>query len=127
MKSVCLDFDGVIHSYVSPWTKPEVIPDPPIPGAFAFIRQLLDFGFGVYLLSARMKTAESRDAVYQWFLDQGMDQPTLSRIIFSDTKPGAVLYIDDRGFRFEGEWPTMEFINSFRPWTLPGGKNQDWK
>jgi len=36
---LCLDFDGVIHSYSSGWKGADVIPDPPVPGAFDFIRR----------------------------------------------------------------------------------------
>ena len=34
---ICLDFDGVIHSYTSGWKGAAVIPDPPVPGALEFI------------------------------------------------------------------------------------------
>ena len=34
---LCLDFDGVIHSYSSGWKGADVIPDPPVPGALRFI------------------------------------------------------------------------------------------
>lgn len=127
MKSVCLDFDGVIHSYTSPWTSPEEIPDPPMPGAFEFIYRLINSDFRVVISSARFSSSCSIDAVKQWFLKHGLHSWVLSQIVFSAIKPGAVIYIDDRGFQFKGEWPSIEFIENFKPWTLPGGKNAEWK
>ena len=38
---VCLDFDGVIHSYSSGWKGPREIPDPPVPGAIRWIREFV--------------------------------------------------------------------------------------
>lgn len=31
-------------------------------------------------------------------------------------KPPAHLTIDDRGLTFDGTWPTIEFIEAFKPW-----------
>ena len=35
---LCLDFDGVIHSYASGWKGADVIPDAAVPGAMEFLR-----------------------------------------------------------------------------------------
>ena len=34
---ICVDFDGVIHSYKSGWRGVAVIPDPPVPGAIEWL------------------------------------------------------------------------------------------
>jgi hypothetical protein len=38
---LCLDFDGVIHSFKSGWKGAGKIPDPPVEGAIEWIRSLL--------------------------------------------------------------------------------------
>ena len=46
---LCLDFDGVLHSYTSGWKGARVIPDPPVEGAIDFLsRALDDFRVAVY-------------------------------------------------------------------------------
>ena len=49
---LCLDFDGVIHSYTSGWKGADVIPDPPVPGAMAFLWDATDH-FRVAIFSSR--------------------------------------------------------------------------
>lgn len=139
MKAVCLDFDGVIHDSRTPWQGFNVIPDPPVPGAFAFIRELLTAGFDVYICSCRFRRttdfgdspnlagARGLEATVEWFKKHGAQdliewamgpksegQPGLYFVI---EKPVALLYIDDRGFHFEGQFPTVEWCQNFRTWT----------
>jgi hypothetical protein len=40
--TVAVDFDGVIHSYASPWVNAETIPDPPVDGAIAWLNEIAD-------------------------------------------------------------------------------------
>lgn len=103
---VCIDFDGVIHSYVKPWVDPSSIPDPPVEGAFAFIEALHANGYRVVILSARAQSLDGREAIYNWLVKH--NGPTNLEI--TSTKPGAKLYIDDRGFRFCGQWPTLSEV-----------------
>ncbi len=35
--SVAVDFDGVLHSYTTPWVNAHTIPDPPVEGAIAWL------------------------------------------------------------------------------------------
>ena len=51
MKILCLDFDGVIHSFTSGWRGAGIIPDPPVPGALDFIKDATgEFVLGFALL-----------------------------------------------------------------------------
>lgn len=118
-----LDFDGVIHSYTSKWAGAEVIPDPPVPGAIAFLREATKH-FRVCIYSTRSATKAGRDAMAEWLGYHSVegDFPTgeelgwLEKVEFPETKPPALVGIDDRILTFEGKWPTMERLLAFKPW-----------
>jgi len=115
-KRVVLDFDGVVHQAITPWTTPEVIPDPPVDYAFKAIEEYVQGGYRVSIHSGRSVKIEARRAMMEWFLKQGMSPQLLEHLDFPDHKPNADLYIDDKGFQFRGTFPTVEYIDSYRPW-----------
>lgn len=116
-KTVCLDFDGVIHSYISGWL-PDVteLVDPPVEGAFKFIETLLEAGYDVAVHSSRSHKEGGIEAMKKWFLKHGMEEEIFNQINFPAFKPPAILYIDDRGYQFDGKFPTVEYIDEFKPW-----------
>jgi len=114
--TVSLDFDGVIHSYHSPWTTAEEIPDPPVVGAINKIREYLDAGLQVEILSIRAKTVEGINAIRRYLEFYGLERRYSIELEISSHKSPAILYIDDRGYHFTGEFPSVEFIRSFKPW-----------
>lgn len=116
MHGVCLDFDGVVHSYVSGWDGIDIIQDPPTPNSFESIKSYLDMGWNVYVFSVRSRLEEGRKAMREWFIRHGMDNETLEKLQFPTSKPRAVLYIDDRAYQFKGEFPTVSYIEKFKPW-----------
>lgn len=46
--------------------------------------------------------------IEQWLLKWGLDQDRLDKIQFAYAKPHCNILIDDRGYRFEGSFPSME-------------------
>ncbi len=66
LKDLCIDFDGVIHSYKSGWKGATVIPDEPVPGAIEWLVGLLDKGFQPCIYSSRSKTWFGRRAMKCW-------------------------------------------------------------
>lgn len=114
--AVCLDFDGVLHEYSSPWTTEDEIHDGPVEGAIQFIRALRAAHFRVVVLSSRARSPGGRLAIYKWLLKYGLRDHDFNYIKVTGEKVQAVLYIDDRGFHFQGEWPTIQFIKQFKPW-----------
>lgn len=115
---LCLDFDGVIHSYTSGWKGADVIPDPPVKGAFAFIRRALHH-FEVHVYSTRSNHPGGIVAMEEWFVKHGWPGTFLTGaegIIFDTQKPPALVTLDDRAITFTGEWPDMDTLKNFKPW-----------
>ena len=49
---LCVDFDGVIHSYSSGWKGANVVSDPPVDGAISFLLAAIE-QFDVCIYSSR--------------------------------------------------------------------------
>jgi hypothetical protein len=120
---LCLDFDGVIHSYASGWKGPDVIPDPPVAGAINFIRDALHH-FRVAIYSSRSGQPGGIAAMQVW-LGQHMHAHGMSEaeqlkiaaaIEWPTEKPPAAVTIDDRALTFDGTWPSMIDLIDFQPW-----------
>lgn len=62
---LCLDFDGVLHSYTSGWKGAHIILDPPVPGALEFLVNAIDT-FQVAILSSRSGQWRGRRAMKRW-------------------------------------------------------------
>lgn len=126
---LCVDFDGVIHSYTSPWQGAEVIADPPVPGALRWLWKATEF-FDVQVYSSRSKEKPGLWAMRHWFSiycgeEFGHGHPMCVDpehpdypITFAHEKPAAFLTIDDRTICFGGDWSRLdpEALLAFRPW-----------
>jgi hypothetical protein len=127
--TIAVDFDGVIHSYTTPWINAHTIPDPPVDGAITWLFQMIQ-KFEVIIFSTRCKTPEGTEAMRQWLWTHGevvwgggSHGFGLCDIAFSYEKPPALAYIDDRAYRFTGaNFPSAQEIHQLRPWNKPGGK-----
>lgn len=109
MKTVALDFDGVINSYTSGFDENR-IPDPPVEGALDFIRRMQDAGWRVAIHSTRCER-QVGIAMIRWYLTaHGLEAERVGKILTVPHKPMAKLYIDDRGFRFTGQWPSVQEV-----------------
>ena len=116
-KIIAIDFDGVLHSFKSGWTKANDIPDPPTRGAIAWLMHLMvSDGISVVIFSARNEDAAGVIAMKQWLLKYGLPELYVFAIDFPIKKPACHLLIDDRCFCFKGKFPTMSEIDDFVPW-----------
>ena len=108
-RTICLDFDGVIHSYRSGWCGAEVIPDAPIHGTQEAIARLRK-RYRVVVHSARCATETGFEAVKAWLLKHRLEVDEVCRY-----KPPAAIYVDDRAVPFRGDWlQTIADIDEFR-------------
>lgn len=69
---LCLDFDGVIHSYLSGWKGAHFIPDPPVSGAMAFLIEAVK-AFDVQIFSSRSHQEGGIAAMKAW-VDYWLDK-----------------------------------------------------
>lgn len=119
--TLCVDFDGVLHSYTSRWTGAGVVSDPPVEGAIDFLREAVKH-FKVSIYSSRSSDPAGIAAMQSWLRGfvahdrDGQDMGFLDLIEYPTHKPAAFLTIDDRAYLFEGTFPKPESLLSFKPW-----------
>ena len=115
---LCLDFDGVLHSYTSGWQGADVISDLPVTGAVHFVMEALEH-FDIHIYSSRSHQKGGIQAMKAW-MDVHFGSGMSERLSFPDYKPSAFLTIDDRALTFEGTWPDPFQLKSFKPWNKRG-------
>lgn len=116
---LCLDFDGVLHSYKSGWKGAAVIPDPPVPGALRFVVEARN-RFRVAIFSSRSHQWGGRRAMKRWLRrwlieeaqDNDQEPPTwwldqIAEWSHMDPWDEAIRYAADRIVR-EIEWPLFK-------------------
>ena len=98
-KTLCIDFDGVIHHYPDGFQDGSIYGGP-VPNAMKWLDKLHKAGYDLVILSARANDSEQEDkmrlAMREWMLDA--DVSFAFRI--TTTKIPAIAYIDDRAIRF---------------------------
>jgi hypothetical protein len=143
-KLLCLDFDGVLHSYGSGWKGARNIPDPPTPGAMDFLLRAVE-QFEVAIFSSRSRYFGGRTAMKRWLRESIFDHlwerypargvaasyltasdiddqlwpevnSLVGRLSFPRWKPAAFLTLDDRAITFTGKWPNLPELLDFKPW-----------
>jgi hypothetical protein len=117
LKKLCIDFDGVIHSYTSGWKGNAQIVDPPVDGAIEWLLMLCQSEeYEVYIYSSRSKEKQGVVAMRAWLLNNGFDPTWIDTIEFPTQKPAAYLTIDDRAICFRGTFPSILELDNFKPW-----------
>lgn len=122
---LCLDFDGVIHSYSSGWKGADQILDPPVEGALTFIKRATAH-FRIAIYSSRSHQEGGIGAMQRWlrnwywrdlhWSNNETRSFVLDEIMWPSYKPSAFLSIGDRALTFDGTWPAVAPLLEFRPW-----------
>ena len=106
---IAVDFDGVIHKYSKGWQDGSIY-DPPIDGVKEALQKFRDIGYKIVIYSTRCnrrqidgKLQESEIAQVSAYLNE---HHIPCDGIASKEKPLASVYIDDNGYRFDGDWNT---------------------
>jgi hypothetical protein len=89
---IALDFDGVIHPYTRGYQGEGVIYDEPTEACLRSLALLREAGFRMVVFTVRT------DAEIRSYLEAH----GLGWLTVVNSKPIAYLYVDDRGYRFEG-------------------------
>lgn len=120
-KTICIDFDGVIHDYSRGYQGKDVF-DKAIDGASNGTKVLKENGWRIIIYTTRPNTQKLRDWLKENdiaydYINESPDQPEES----SGCKLIADVYLDDRAVNFRGNWKwTMGDIAGFKPWGSGG-------
>ncbi len=116
-KTICIDFDGVIHDYSKGWQGIDVF-DKVLPGASEATHQLHEAGYMIIIYTTRNDTPAlreflSKNNIYFDYINYNPYQPKGSEL----GKVKADIYLDDRGVCFTGNWDeALHKIFRFKTW-----------
>lgn len=141
MKTIAIDFDGVIHKYSKGWQAGEIY-DESVSGVFEAIGKLFIDGYSVFIFSTRNKHQIKKWLVRQImdseYIHDGMGDPNdyiyskygyVCKVIpfwkkfwnetnclgITKRKLPAHAYVDDRAIVFKGDWQqTLLDIEKFK-------------
>lgn len=130
-KIICIDFDGVIHSYKSGWKGARNIPDAPVDGAIEWLENFL-FKYSdipdsicamappgkcvISIFSSRSRYFGGIRAMKNWLVKHGLDKHWLEVIKFPLWKPASHVLLDDRVILFTGKFPYYDDLVNFKPY-----------
>tara|TARA_B100001059_G_C17811047_1_gene572272 strand:- start:888 stop:1286 length:399 start_codon:yes stop_codon:yes gene_type:complete len=112
-KTIAIDFDGVIHNDSLGFHDGTIYGDP-IDGSLIAIKELSkNYKLIIYTCKANPKRPliESKngiDLIWKW-LDQHKITNYIDDVIWG--KPNAIIYIDDKGYRFQNWHQTIKDLN----------------
>lgn len=112
-KQIAIDFDGVIHKSSKGFYDGTAY-DEPVEGALEAIKKFHDLGFTIVVFTGKAKSDRPKvngktgeELVKEW-----LDKYNVSQYVkeITSEKPRALIYIDDRGYRFTDWSSTLDFF-----------------
>lgn len=116
-KTICINFDGVIHDYSKGWQGVDVF-NCAVPGAAYCTEKLKQDGHTIIIYTTRNDTPALRkflkdNNISYDYINENPNQPKGSE----KGKLIADVYIDDRAVTFNGNWfGILKKINNFKTW-----------
>lgn len=110
LRTVCLDFDGVVHQRGKGALVDNKMLSDPRPGAAEFIRQLLE-RYNVVISTERAASVLAREALRRFLVRAGLTEVESGRVYITPLKPVADLYIGDRFYRLDN-WPSTKDLEA---------------
>lgn len=121
MKTIAVDFDGVIHRYMEGW-KDGTIYDEPVQGVHNSLQTLTDKGYQVVIFTCRANNWTTPDdpveiqKIVDWLNKHHFYEGAHYHKV-TGIKPIAKFYIDDRAIRFATWDKALLDINRYEHYT----------
>ena len=114
---IAVDFDGVVHKS-SKGFHDGTIYDDPIEGSLESLKAMKDMGFELIIYTCKahpdrplINNMKGPELIWEW-LEKYNVKHLISDVVWG--KPWALVYIDDKGYRFENWQDTMMFIEALK-------------
>lgn len=120
MKTISIDFDGVIHDYKNGYKDGTIYGDL-VPGAKEFIINAHKAGHPMFIMSTRNPVQilawvqdKIPEVTFAILVNPGTFYNNKKLVGITNKKLAAHIYIDDRGYKFEGTFPDVEAFKTYQ-------------
>lgn len=124
VKTIAVDFDGVIHKYSRGWQDGSIYDDP-MPGSYEGLLSLME-NYAVFIHTTRDPASVAGWIAARFgidcFIEEDLDTHEISlgknnsfwtekdKLLVTNRKLVAIAYIDDRALKFDNWFTTMEEV-----------------
>lgn len=106
-RRIMIDFDGTINKYSNGWNDGKIDEEEPFEDAKESIDKLKSLGFEIVIFTSRASKTHninpsSKELIQK--IKEWLDKYNIYYDFITAEKLPALIYIDDKGFRFTGNW-----------------------